>query len=299
MLVFIDTHLPIIGTHLTFGDSSILKTVKCAARLNMRCFQIFMGGNIGFARSKITDDICELRSLVSKIRMNVFTHLPYVFNLAGSKEELAWNGNEIVDEKLTRILNSIRYETSVIAEICNDLDLNYGCVLHPGNHKDKKLGIQAISQSIDKIDFVEGSYLLLENSSGSGTSIGSTLEELADIYHNSKNKKYLGICLDTCHLYSAGCYDLSKIDEIDRLFTDFICLFGSINVLKVVHLNDSKTKRGSTIDRHEIPCKGMIWNNDIDSYHYLVRICKDNKIPMIIECDPHSSYEHYEHFYLK
>lgn len=285
MLFFVNKNDPIIGKHVQFKNSKISDSIYSAIIDNDRTLQIFMGANLSIKRSNITnDDVILSKRLISQTSIHLFTHLPYIFNLAGSKEILAWNNNELQDNKTMAVIRSIEYEVNKIGELySNNRLLKYGCVLHPGNHIDKKLGIQAISQSLDKIKFNIGSYLLLENSPGAGTSIGSTLHELCEIYNSTKNKEHIKICIDTCHLFVAGSYNLSKKEEIDRLFIDFINLFGDIDNLFLIHFNDSKGKFNSKLDRHEYPGKGFIWQADPNSMEYFIEKCKSYNIPMVIE----------------
>ena len=89
----------------------------------------------------------------------------------------------------------------------------------------------------------------LESMAGSGTVIGSTLEELSDILYGLSDNDRTGICLDTAHLYASG-YDLGSSEAYDRFRSRLLSLFEP-DYVACWHLNDSSRELGSNIDRHE------------------------------------------------
>ena len=97
--------------------------------------------------------------------------------------------------------------------------------------------------------------LLLENTAGSGTALGSRLEELAEILRAFPDG-CLGICFDTAHAWGAG-YDLGSAAATERFLEQFHKLIG-LEHLQVLHLNDSKVALGSRVDRHEHIGRGAI-----------------------------------------
>jgi deoxyribonuclease-4 len=102
--------------------------------------------------------------------------------------------------------------------------------------------------------------LVLENSSGGGAGIGTTIEELAMIAEAAARRGVpdhrLGFCIDAAHAWGAG-YDISRPDAIDAMLARFDELIG-IGRLPMIHLNDSKSERGSRTDRHEHVGAGRI-----------------------------------------
>ena len=98
--------------------------------------------------------------------------------------------------------------------------------------------------------------ILLENTAGSGSSLGYKFEHLGKIINGVKKNDKLGVCLDTCHTFTAG-YDFRTEKGLNNLLKEFDSIVG-LNRLKLVHLNDSKAKLGSKIDRHEHIGKGEI-----------------------------------------
>jgi len=98
--------------------------------------------------------------------------------------------------------------------------------------------------------------ILLENTAGQGTEIGYKFEHLRDIIAKIKNKKKIGVCLDSAHLFEAG-YDLRDKSLIHKTFSEFDKIVG-LSYLKVIHYNDSLTEFNSHVDRHENIGKGKI-----------------------------------------
>lgn len=149
---------------------------------------------------------------------------------------------------------------SFIAELqrCEALGLHL-LVSHPGNHMgDLESGIRRNSDAItEALESVPGRCVVaMEATSGSGTSIGSRFEELAALIEHvpAPQRARMGVCADTCHLYSAG-HDLVKdFDGVWQRFDDVI----GLDRLRALHLNDSKTKFGSRRDRHELIGEGSL-----------------------------------------
>lgn len=96
--------------------------------------------------------------------------------------------------------------------------------------------------------------VLLETMSGKGSEVGSTFEEINTIIERVELNHKLGVCLDTCHIFSAG-YDI--VNDLDGVLEKFDNIIG-IGRLKAIHLNDSMMPFNSHKDRHEKIGKGTI-----------------------------------------
>jgi deoxyribonuclease-4 len=149
---------------------------------------------------------------------------------------------------------------SFVAELqrCEALGLHY-LVSHPGNYiDDRESGIErnadAITESLERVP--GRTVLCMEITAGAGTAIGSSFEELAALIDGvpPSLRERMGVCVDTCHAYSAG-YDLVRdFDGVWRHFADVL----GMRRLRVMHLNDSKTKFASRRDRHELIGEGSL-----------------------------------------
>ena len=141
---------------------------------------------------------------------------------------------------------------------CEALKLDF-LVSHPGNYMDDRAsGIarnaEAITQALERVP--GRTVLLLETTAGSGTALGSTFEEMAELIAAvaAPQRKRVGVCVDTAHIFAAG-YDLRE--DYDAVWSRFADTIG-FRRLKLMHLNDSKVPLGSRRDRHELIAEGAI-----------------------------------------
>jgi deoxyribonuclease IV len=153
-----------------------------------------------------------------------------------------------------------RSEASFRAELerCRALGIP-AVVSHPGNFiDDRAAGLRRNAESYTRcLEAVPGPVrVLLEHTAGTGTSLGSTFEELAELRAaiGGRVRRRVGFCADTCHLYSAG-YDLVRdFEGVWRRWDDTI----GLSRLECLHLNDSKTPFASRRDRHELIGEGSL-----------------------------------------
>jgi deoxyribonuclease-4 len=189
-------------------------------------------------------EISEFRAQLALTDVRVtMAHDSYLINLASPDKTLRRRSTE-----------------SFIAELrrCEALGLTY-LVSHPGNFMDDRASglarnADAIAEALER---VPGRTLLcLETTAGSGTALGATFEELAAIIKRlpKKQQKRVGVCVDSCHIYSAG-YDLVK--DYDGVWQRFDDVLG-LSRLRTMHLNDSKTPFASRRDRHELIGEGSL-----------------------------------------
>lgn len=153
---------------------------------------------------------------------------------------------------------------------------------HPGSHLklisvDQCLAIIAESINI-ALEKTKGVTAVIENTAGQGSNVGFSFMHLAQIINKVEDKSRVGICLDTCHTYSAG-YDLKTEAGYQDTFKEFDEVVG-LQYLKAIHLNDTKKELGSRVDRHETLGNGFL------GMEFFERIMKDERfdhIPFILE----------------
>lgn len=266
------------GCHTQY-QGNISDTLKVSVNYGMYATQFFLGNPQSFNRSKVSeDDLKKCSKILKEYPMDVFSHFPYLANLAGSVDSLAWNGDEKQDGKTKALLKSLEYELGVLASI------GKGVVIHPGNYKDRKVGLETIAKSINKIDFPKGSKLLLENSAGKGVSLATTFEELSNILDgvSESRKKHVGVCVDTCHIFDYGEYDLRDTEEVDRMFDEFDNEIG-LQKLTLIHLNDSVHGLKSKRDQHACLGTGHIWEDNMEALRYFMDKTKEIDVPVVLE----------------
>tara|TARA_Y100000031_G_scaffold138044_1_gene163628 strand:+ start:112 stop:690 length:579 start_codon:yes stop_codon:yes gene_type:complete len=154
-------------------------------------------------------------------------------------------------------------------------------IFHPGAHvgSGQKEGLKKITQGINKVAELlnKNLTLLLENTAGKGTTLGTTWDELAYIKDHSETE-HIGICLDTQHTFASG-VDIRDPAILDNTLDDFDSQCG-LKHLKTIHLNDSMVELGSRKDRHENIGDGEIGKEGIAN---IINHKKLRNIPFILE----------------
>ena len=153
---------------------------------------------------------------------------------------------------------------------------------HPGSHLkevDETTCLNTIAESINiSFEKVPDVMAIIENTAGQGTNLGYLFEHMAYIIDKIEDKSRVGICLDTCHTFTAG-YDLASEDGYNKTFDEFDRIVGG-EYLKAIHLNDSKKELSSRVDRHDSIGKGLIGDNFFNLFMNDIRF---NDMPIILE----------------
>ncbi|MBD5176153.1 MAG: deoxyribonuclease IV [Bacteroidales bacterium] len=153
---------------------------------------------------------------------------------------------------------------------------------HPGSHL-KALSeeecLDRIAESINiTLDATEGVTAVIETTAGQGTNLGWDFAHVARIIDHVEDKTRVGVCVDTCHTYSAG-YDLRSPEGYEKTWNDFDEIIG-LSYLRGMHINDDKRELGSRIDRHELIGRGTLGPG---FFHRLVNDPRFDGIPLILE----------------
>lgn len=153
---------------------------------------------------------------------------------------------------------------------------------HPGSHL-KKISEQdclsRIAESINMaVEAVPNVIAVIENTAGQGSNLGWHFDHLAKIIEQVEDKNRVGVCLDTCHLFSAG-YDISSYEKSEVVFNDFNQTVG-FHYLRGMHLNGSKTPLGSRVDRHHTLREGTIGT---EVFAFIMQNPNFDRIPLILE----------------
>lgn len=233
-----------IGCHLS-SSGGFYKMGETALKLNANTFQFFLRNPRGGAAKDIDDkDVKTFQELAQKNNFGkILAHAPYTLNPCSKDEKTREFARLVFADDLKRM-----------EHIPNNL-YNF----HPGSHVGQGVSV-AINQIVEILNEVmpeaRNTTVLLETMSGKGSEVGSTFEELAEIisktHKNGINE--LGVCLDTCHVYSAGYDIINKLDDVLEHFDKVI----GLNRLHAIHLNDSLTEFNSHKDRHEVLGKGSL-----------------------------------------
>ena len=151
---------------------------------------------------------------------------------------------------------------------------------HPGSHLNKidtEACLSRIAESINIVlDKTKGVTAVIENTAGQGSNLGNEFWHLRYIIDKVEDKSRVGVCLDTCHTFTAG---YNFLQDYDQVFNSFEQEVG-FSFLRGIHLNDSKKEVGSRVDRHDSIGQGYIGNA------FFERLMKDTRfdnLPIILE----------------
>jgi len=209
----------------------------------------------------------------------ILPHDSYLINL-GHPDEAKLNKSRIA------FINELKR--------CEDLGLNK-LNFHPGSHlvkiskndpdfKEKLYEaeincLETIAESINiALNKTKKVIAVIENTAGQGTNLGYKFEHLAYLIEKVEDKSRIGVCIDTCHMFTAG-YDIRDKETFEKTWNEFDKIIG-FEYLKGMHLNDSKPPLGSKVDRHESIGKGKI---GIDFFKMLINDDRFDNIPLILE----------------
>ena len=153
---------------------------------------------------------------------------------------------------------------------------------HPGSHlkliseeECLDLIIESLNYAIKESDKV---CMVIENTAGQGSNLGYKFEHLAYIINGIEDKSRIGVCIDTCHMFTAG-YDFRSKEAYDKTFKEFDEIVG-FKYLQGMHINDSKPELGSRVDRHDSLGKGKI---GLDAFKYIMNDDRMDDMPLILE----------------
>jgi deoxyribonuclease IV len=256
----------LLGAHVSIAGGTHQAPAR-AKSIKATAMQIFTKMANRWAERACADDECvAFRKALAETDVRVtMAHDSYLINLASPDAALRARSIESFVAELER---------------CEALGLDV-LVSHPGNHMgDVQSGVRRNADAItEALQRVSGRCVIaLESTSGSGTSLGGRFEDLAAIIDRVPEpyRTRLGICADTCHLYSAG-YDLLK--DFEGVWSRFDDIIGR-DRLRAIHLNDSKTPFASRRDRHELIGQGSLGRAPFER---IVTGARFAAIPKVIE----------------
>lgn len=226
-----------VGVHVSIAGS-LSHAFDRAKERRCDCFQIFTKNPRGWQAKPIEKTVAdEFVRRTEQFRPGiVFAHISYLPNLASEKTAMYERSIKALCMELDR---------------CETLHIPY-LVTHLGHAGDndaegRKRVVKAIDAAIS--DRKPGTMLLLENTAGEKNSVGSTIEDIADVLGRCEMQSCTGFCFDTCHAFAAG-YDLRDSQLVDQL-ADLIEDNIGLSKIHLIHLNDAKGELGSGLDRHE------------------------------------------------
>jgi len=263
-----ESNLPLLGAH-TSTSGGLFNAIVEGKQIKADVLQIFSKNQKQWkGRDYKEGEVAKFHQLIEEIGIRpVMVHTSYLINLASTNEVTLKNSFEAMVDELRR---------------CHLLKIPY-LVLHPGSHLNagEDIGIKKISQNLNKVvnkAAMDDVIILLETTAGQGTNLGYTFEQLREIMDQSKVDKHLSVCLDTCHIFTAG-YDIRTTKAWQKTKQSFDNVIG-LHKLKGLHLNDSQKDLGSKVDRHDRIGKGLL---GIKPFEIILNDPDMKGLPMILE----------------
>jgi deoxyribonuclease IV len=258
----------LLGSHMSIGGG-VHRAIERARSIECSAMQIFVKNNMQwFARPFTGDEIKAFLDHPQRADLKtVFAHANYLINLAATNPQFHANSIRALSEELQR---------------ADQLGLPF-LVLHPGAHlgAGEEAGLKKVVTSINQI-FAQipkvKTRIALETTAGQGSCLGHSFDHLAYLMARVREPERLCVCLDTAHVFAAG-YNLTTAAGTGKMFREFERTIG-LQHLVALHLNDSKTGRGSRVDRHEHIGQGQI---GLEAFRVIMRDPRFRKIPKVLE----------------
>lgn len=258
-----------IGAHVSVAGG-VSNAPTRAHDIGANAFALFTGSSNRWVSKQISDEEavsfreqCEAFGFTPEV---ILPHDNFLINLGSpDSKKLAMSRKSFLDE-MSR---------------CMKLGLTM-LNFHPGSHLNElseEECLNRIAESINiTLDKTSGVTAVLENTAGQGSNLGYTFEQLAHVIDRIDDKSRIGVCIDTCHAYSAG-YDLVTPEGYEKTWYDFDEIIG-FPYLRGMHLNDDKRQVGSRIDRHASIGEGTLGR---DFFMRLMADPRFDNIPLILE----------------
>ena len=258
-----------IGAHVS-AQGGVENAPLNAGKLGAKAFALFTKNQRQWHAKPLSEkSIAAFKKNLRKVDISsqhVLPHDSYLINLGHPEQEK---------------LEKSRYAFLDEMQRCEQLGLTL-LNFHPGSTLKQISESDSIAHVAESINLAlqqtSGVTAVIETTAGQGTNLGYRFEQLAAIIEQVDDKKRVGVCIDTCHIFTAG-YDLRTTDACEQTFAEFEDVVG-FHYLRGMHLNDSKPDLGARVDRHESLGIGKIgW----EVFRYIMNDPRFDEIPMVLE----------------
>lgn len=256
-----------IGAHVS-ASGGVENAPVNAAAIGANAFALFTKNQRQWVSASLTAK--SIKEFKSRCEANhilpeyILPHDSYLINLGHPEEEGLEKSRAAFLDEMQR---------------CEQLGLKL-LNFHPGSHLSKISEEECLTRIAESINITlektKGVTAVIENTAGQGTNLGYKFEHLAYIIDKVEDKSRVGVCLDTCHTFTAG-YDF--LTQYDQVFADFESIVG-FNYLRGIHLNDSKKPLGSRVDRHDSIGKGLL---NLDFFKRFMNDSRFDNLPIVLE----------------
>jgi len=258
-----------IGAHVS-ASGGVENAPRNAAAIGAKAFALFTKNQRQWKSAPLTQtSIDNFKKACKELGFkpeHILPHDSYLINLGHPEREALEKSREAFLDEMQR---------------CEQLGLDR-LNFHPGSHLNQismEACLDLVAESINiTLSKTKGVIAVIENTAGQGTNVGHTFEQLHHIIDKVEDKTRVGVCIDTCHAFTAG-YNLKEQGEFNEVFQRFDETIG-FKYLKGMHINDSKKELASRVDRHDSIGKGFL---GIDTFKYIMKDSRFDYIPLILE----------------
>ena len=210
---------------------------------------------------------------------HILPHDSYLINLGHPEEEKLQKSRDAFIDEMERCeilgLDRLNFHPGSHLQKFSKRDPQYEDNLYSAELSCLEVIAESINMALDKTKSVTA---VIENTAGQGTNLGYKFEHLAYIIDKVEDKSRVGVCIDTCHMFTAG-YDIRTKEAYTKTWNDFDKIVGK-EFLKGMHINDSKPALGSRVDRHHSLGEGEIgW----DAFNFIMNDPRMDDIPLVLE----------------
>lgn len=258
-----------IGAHVSTAGGVANAPLEAIA-IGARSFALFTGSSNRWQSKSLSEkDINEFKENCRQggyEASQILPHDNFLINLGSpDAQKLAMSRKSFLEEM----------------QRCEQLGLTM-LNFHPGSHVNEISEAECLDRIAESInitlDKTRGVMAVLESTAGQGSNMGYRFEHLAHIISKVDDKERVGVCIDTCHTYSAG-YDLASEEGYKATWETFDEIVGR-DYLKAIHLNDDLKKFGSRVDRHAEIGRGTL---GMEFFRRFVNDPRFDDMPIILE----------------
>jgi deoxyribonuclease-4 len=258
-----------IGAHVS-AAGGVENAPLNAQKIGATAFALFTKNQRQWAAPPLTaESIAAFKSNCDKFGykpQQILPHDSYLINLGHPDKDALQKSRDAFLDEMQR---------------CEQLGLDR-LNFHPGGHLNKITEDECLATIAGSINWAlkktSGVIAVIENTAGQGTNLGFSFYHLKKIIDQVDDKTRVGVCIDTCHAYSAG-YDMKTKAGFEHVFKEFDEVVG-FKYLKGMHLNDSKKELGSRVDRHDSLGKGTL---GLEVFDCIMNDSRFDGIPLILE----------------
>lgn len=267
-----------IGTNLEY-QGNLTDTVLDSIELGAYTLSFHLGTSRNYTRKRVDmEDLVNCMGLITRFPTIVFSILPSMYNLCGSRKTLAWNGNVLQDEQTAHIVRELEYELYTLSKLGGNV------IVELGSYRGKDYGLEAVIKSINTLKFKLGYKLVLMNSLDQYFNVGVGLSDLKRVMVgvDKHAKQYMSVGFHLAYLFVNGLYELSNLDEMKRLFKDYDEMFKEMKCyLSVVVVSDCKNAFGAKEYEYAPIGSGSMWSSEV--LYVLLDECRLRNVPILTE----------------